>query len=375
MLLHSLKTANFRNLNAETIEFSERANFISGRNGQGKTNLLESIYWLLTLRSKRGTVQDCVRKGETAFKIESDLTFGELKHHASLEVEGKTKKLLIDGTAPKRKRDYLEQVLVVDFFPEDLLILVMEPALRRRFIDLTSVQYSLPHEEVLRRFKRTLEQRNRLLKTPYGPDPGVLETYDRSFAESAAQVLAMRLHLLYRLGKMTDEIFREGIGEIYEADIRYVSSLEEIPDSWQNETIPDPAQFREIYLDALTRNRSMDIDSGRTSVGPHRDDWRLTLDNKPVRQFASRGEVRSAMFALHLSRFHVLTEKRGIEPVVLIDDVMSELDIERRKRVLELLPPGQIFLSSCDPPPEIETLGDGELRHYVMENGTATPVD
>lgn len=373
MLLHSIKSVNFRNLKTVSLEFSDRANFISGLNGQGKTNLLESIYWLLTLRPKRGTVQDSMRKGESSFKIESDLTFGDLRHHVSLEVEGRSKKLLIDGTAPRRKRDYLEQVLVVDFFPEDLLILVMEPALRRRFIDITSAQYSLPHEEVLRRFKRLLEQRNRLLKTPGGPDRGVLESYDRPFAETAAIVTSMRLHILFKLGKLTDEIFREGIGEKYEADIRYISSLDGIPDACSDESIPDPEQFRDVYFNALKRNRSVDIESGRTSVGPHRDDWCMTLDGKPVRQFASRGEVRSAMFALHLSRFHVLTEKRGIEPVVLIDDVMSELDIDRRKRVLELLPPGQIFLSACDPPPEIEALGDGDLRRFVMENGVATP--
>jgi DNA replication and repair protein RecF len=374
LLLHSIKSVNFRNLKSGSLEFSDRANFISGRNGHGKTNLLESIYWLLSLRPKRGTVQDCVKKGESAFRIESDLTFGELKHHVNLDVEGKSKKLQIDGTQPRRKRDYLEQVLVVDFFPEDLLILVMEPALRRRFIDIASAQYSLPHEEVLRRFKRTLEQRNRLLKTPGGPDRGVLESFDRPLSESAALVTSMRLHLLSKLGKLTDELFREGIGEKYVADIRYISTLDGIPDSWADQNLPDPAQFQDIYYKALGRNRSADIDSGRTSVGPHRDDWCLTLDGKPVRQFASRGEVRSAMFALHLSRFHVLTEKRGIEPVVLIDDVMSELDIERRKRVLELLPPGQIFMSACDPPPEIEALGIGELRHFVMENGSATQV-
>jgi DNA replication and repair protein RecF len=375
LLLHSIKTINFRNLKTGTLEFSERANFISGYNGQGKTNLLESIYWLLMLRPKRGTVQDSFRKGESSLRIEADLTFGDLRHSVSLDVEGQSKRLLIDGTAPKRKRDYLEQVLVVDFFPEDLLILVMEPTLRRRFIDITCAQYSLPHEDVLRRFKRTLEQRNSLLKTLGGPDRAVLESFDRHFAESAALVTSMRLYLLHKLGKMTNEIFRDGIGEKCDSEIHYLSSLDGIPDLINGDSMPDPELFTAMYLDALSRFRSLDIESGRTMVGPHRDDWRMTLDGKPVRQFASRGEVRSAMFAMHIARFHVLTEKRGIEPVVLIDDVMSELDISRRKRVLELLPPGQIFLSACDPPSEFGSLIDGEMRHYVVENGIATMVD
>ncbi len=375
MLVHSIHPRNFRNLESARIDFSPQANFISGRNGQGKTNLLESIYWLLTLRAKRGNAQDCMRKGSEGFSIESDLTFGDLRHSVGLEVEGRSRKLLIDGSPANRRRDYLQNVLVVDFFPEDLLILIMEPALRRRFIDLTSVQYFLPHEEVLRRFKRLLEQRNRLLKTPNGPDMGVIESYDNPFAESASLVTSARLQILSKLGERMDGIFREGIGEKYEAALHYIPALEGIPEAVNPEVDPDPGSIREIYLDALRRTRGRDIESGRTTVGPHRDDWGMTLDGKTVRSFASRGEVRSSMFALHLARFHVLAEKRGIKPVVLIDDVMSELDESRRRRVMELLPPGQIFLSACDPPPEFETIGigddDDEIRHFVMEAGSA----
>jgi DNA replication and repair protein RecF len=117
--------------------------------------------------------------------------------------------------------------------------------------------------------------------------------------------------------------------------------------------------------------RRREIEARRTLVGPHRDDWGMTLDGMEIRSFGSRGEVRSAMFALHLARFHVLTQKRGISPVVLIDDVMSELDSTRRIRVLELLPPGQVFLTSCDPPPELRRFCDGELAHFEMDEGRA----
>ena len=127
-------------------------------------------------------------------------------------------------------------------------------------------------------------------------------------------------------------------------------------------------------MENLKRMRKREIEARRTLVGPHRDDWGMTLNGKEVRSFGSRGEVRSAMFALHLARFHVLTENRGIKPVVLIDDVMSELDSSRRVRVLELLPPGQVFLTACDPPPELAKFANGELAHFVMEKGKATRV-
>jgi len=369
---------NYRNLEPLELEFSPRANFISGRNGQGKTNLLEAIYWLITMRGKRGNVTDCTRRGETGFTLKSGMEFGELNHTVELHVEGRARKLTIDGSAPKRRRDYLQDVLVVDFFPEDLLILIMEPKLRRRFIDLTSVQHSLEHEEVMRRYKRVWEQRNSLLRSPNGVDRGLLSTYDEPFCEAAAKITAMRLHILAKLGARTDSIFRDGIGEKYEAVLFYKPCIEAIPERHPDaENPPDHESFREIYLEALSEGRQRDIEAGRTLVGPHRDDWGMSLDGKPVRVFASRGEVRSSMFALHLARFHILTEKRGIQPVVLIDDVMSELDVDRRRRVMELLPPGQIFLTACDPPPGTEGLDSAMgnesegMAHFRMESGKA----
>ena len=374
VLVHSIHPRNFRNLKSSPTEFSEGANFISGANGQGKTNLLEAIYWLISLRGKRGNIQDAISKGEDWFSIDGNLTFGDLKHTVSLRAEGRSKKLLIDGTTPKRRRDYLQLVLAVDFFPEDLLILIMEPSLRRRFIDLACVQYFLPHEEVLRKFKRVLTQRNSLLKMPGGPNMGVLQTFDTPFAESASEITSARLNLLAQLGKRTDEIFREGIGEKYIAALHYHPSFKNLPDRADFEKQFEPLEFRNKYLEALERSRGRDVDAGRTTVGPHLDDWGMSLDGKPVRTFASRGEVRSAMFALHLARFDVLTERRGIEPVVLIDDVMSELDSKRRARVLELLPKGQVFLTACDPPPEVVKFAS-DFAHFEMTAGEVKRVD
>jgi len=375
VLVHSLHPRNFRNLNAARVEFSDGANFIFGANGQGKTNLLEAIYWLVSLRGKRGTIQDAIRKSEDWFSIDGSLTFGDLRHSVSLRAEGRSKKLLIDGTTPKRRRDYLQLVLAVDFFPEDLLILIMEPSLRRRFIDLACVQYFLPHEEVLRKFKRVLTQRNRLLKSPDGPDINVLKTFDNPFAETASQITSARLNLLSLLGKRTDEIFREGIGEKYIASLHYHPSLRGITENTDFAEPTDPLEFHDTYIEALEKNRGRDIDAGRTTVGPHLDDWGMSLDGKPVRTYASRGEVRSAMFALHLARFDVLTEKRGIEPVVLIDDVMSELDSSRRMRVIELLPKGQVFLTACDPPPEVSHFRSGDIARFEMRDGEVMRVD
>ena len=120
MLIHSIETRYYRNLNPTRLELSDHANFISGKNGMGKTNLLEAVYWLIALRSKRGTASDCVRTGESGFHLEGEITYGDLKHSVGLTLEGRSRKLTIDGSPPKRRKDYLENVLVVDFFPEDL---------------------------------------------------------------------------------------------------------------------------------------------------------------------------------------------------------------------------------------------------------------
>ncbi|MFH1676133.1 MAG: hypothetical protein ABIC40_03825 [bacterium] len=263
----------------------------------------------------------------------------------------------------------------VKAIPEDLFILIMEPSLRRDFLDYACVQYFLPHEDSLKRFKRTIEQRNGLLRFPDRLDPKLLDNFDLPLSEYSALIAAARLQLLSELSEKTDEIFREGIGEKYKAELNYVSSVDGIPSSIRFGEPIDLKDFAEIYLREFAKRRNSDIESGRTSAGPHRDDWSMTLNGKPVRSLASRGEVRSAMFALHLARFHVLSEKRGIKPVVLIDDVMSELDSQRRRRILELLPEGQIFLSSCDPLPESVKIAGDKAAYFTMEKGTAQRTD
>jgi len=375
VIIHSIKTFNFRNLESSSLEFSPHANFISGLNGQGKTNLLEAIYWISALNGKKGTASDAYKYGERSFRISADITFEGIRHTVDLHVEGRSRKLTIDGSPPKRKRDYLRNVLVVDFFPEDLLILLMEPALRRRFLDIACTQFDLTHEEVLRRFKRTLEQRNSLLKNEEFIDPGVIDTFDRPLAELSAQITISRLILLENLGKRTDEIFREGIGEKYAAELSYLTSVDGIPSRADPETANQASTYNKIYYDLYSENRQRDFLAKRTTSGPHRDDFAMTLNGKTVRTFASRGEVRSAMFALHLARFHVLAEKRKIEPVVLIDDVMSELDHNRRQRVLELLPPGQVFLTSCDPPENLDSIVPGEIFHFEVDGGKVRSLD
>jgi len=372
--LHSIHPRNFRNLDNIRLEFSSHANFISGLNGQGKTNLLEAVYWLLTLRGKRGNVSECTGKGADGFTLNAQMTWDAIRHRINLKVEGRSKKLLIDESPLKRRRDYLENVLVVDFFPEDLLILIMEPQLRRRFLDLACVQYHLPHEETLRRYRKLREQRNGLLKQNGYVDPKLLDSYDQPMAEAASMVTSARLNLLGLLGERTNEIFREGIGEKYKTALQYITSIEGIPGEAGGGSEFDPLEFSDLYHEELKRTRGRDMEAGLTTTGPHRDDWGMTLDGKAVRAFASRGEVRSAMFALHLARFHVLADRRGIRPVVLIDDVMSELDSSRRVRVLELLPPGQIFLTACDPPPEISAISGNDLAHFNMSKGKAERV-
>jgi len=375
VIIHSINPLNFRNLAHKRLEFSPGCNFITGFNGQGKTNLLEALFFILSLKTKRGSVSDNIRKGADSFEIDSSVTFGQLKHRVNFSAEGRKRKLLIDDSPIKRRREYLEQVLAVDFFPEDLLILIMEPSLRRDFIDYACVQYFLPHEDTLKRFKRTIEQRNGLLRFPDRLDQNLLDNFDSPLSEYSALIAIARLQLLSELSEKTDEIFREGIGEKYKAELNYVSSVDGIPQSIRPGESIDHTDFAGIYLSEFRKRRKQDIESGRTSAGPHRDDWSMTLNGKPVRSYASRGEVRSAMFALHLARFHVLSEKRGIKPVVLIDDVMSELDSQRRSRILELLPEGQIFLSSCDPLPETGKIADENSAHFLMEKGLARGID
>ncbi len=317
-------------------------NFLYGRNGQGKTNLVEAVYFLATLDFHRGQAADFIRRDADRATISADVEVDDLHRHIEIVLEGRKRTVVVDGDPVRRVRDYLGRVLAVAFFPEDMQILLMEPALRRRWLDTLLTLYHLPYRETLNKARKALDSRNRLLREPDRPKPALFQSIEGVLAPLAAEIMVRRREMLAILDEMLKRIYKDDFGGAGMPSVVYEPSFGKMKSTSKPELSSE-------YLDTLIALRERDIAAGTTLTGPHRDDFSLVLDSKVVRTHASRGEVRTALFCLNLAKVFILREKYKQEPIIILDDVLSELDSERKKKVLSCLPEkSQVFITSTE---------------------------
>jgi DNA replication and repair protein RecF len=362
-----LQLRDIRNIAYCEIEPAPGLNYIYGSNAQGKTNLIEAIHFLATLDIHRGQTSDFIRNDAERGNIAANVEVDDLHRRIEITVEKRRSAIVVDGDAVRRSRDYLGRVLSVAFFPEDMLILLMEPALRRRWLDKFLGTYHLPYRETVSDAKKALESRNSLLREPMRPEPTLFDSIESVLAPLAAKIMVGRREII---GVLTEELAR-----IYSDDFAGsgTPSLEYKP-SFKPAEAGNTEVLAEAYRQALKEGRERDIAVTSTLVGPHRDDFILSIDSQPVRTFASRGEVRTALFSLNIAKLSILREKYGNDPIVLLDDVLSELDFDRRRMVISALPKGsQIFITSTEKDDEIISLNSGSAVWYV-ENGKVEKV-
>lgn len=340
-------------------------NFLYGRNGQGKTNLVEAIYFIATLDFHRGQAGDFIRKGERKAALTAEVEIDGLHRRIEITIEGKRRSVTVDGDPVRRVKDYLGRVLAVAFFPEDMQILLMEPALRRRWLDNLLTLYHLPYRDTLNKAKKALDSRNQLLREQVLPKAALFNSIERVLAPIAAEIMVRRREMLAILDDKLREIFTRDFDGSGEPTVAYQPSFNGAHNGGQD-------AIAQAYIESLLAVRDRDIAVGTTLTGPHRDDFILSLDSKAVRTHASRGEVRTALFSLNLAKMHILREKYGQDPIVILDDVLSELDSDRRGKVLGSLPPGsQVFITSTEKDANIGSISNPVAFWYV-DNGVIT---
>jgi DNA replication and repair protein RecF len=329
-----------------------------GDNGQGKTNVLEAVAWLATLASFRGAPPDAmVRRGadRAVIRAEGQREGRGILIEAEL-VPGGRNRVLVNRQPLKRARDLLGVLRVTVFSPDDLELIKGGPAERRRYLDDALVA-SHPRYDALRSdVDKVLKQRNALLKGAGGrldeSAAFTLDVWDAKLAESGGALASARQNLLARLAPV--------LSETYDA---VASGSSEITATYS-------AEWERLGLaEALAASRHDDVRRGVSTVGPHRDDVELAIGGMPARTHASQGEQRSLALALRLAAHRVITEVTGSAPVLLLDDVFSELDPERSDALLANLPAGQTLLTSASglPPKAAPEL---VLR---ITDGTITP--
>ncbi len=344
MRLQHLAARGFRNLADFEFVLPERGIALLGANAQGKTNLLEAVYYPVLFRSLRGAPdQEVLRYGETAFKVEAGVEDGDASAVSAIyHAAGRRKQISVDGEEPARLADAVGGWLAVSFLPADVGLASGSAVERRRYLDRLLSLADPRYLRSLGRYRAALSQRNSALRQGR---PELAEAFDAHLAQAGAEIVAAREGWI----EGAADQFRgelELLGECGPAALRYRGDAE----------LAD----RAAWAPALESARAADRSRCTTTVGPHRDDFTLEIGGRPIRDFGSTGQQRSAAVALKLIEIASLRAARGTEPALLLDDVFAELDRERQGRLARrLLGDGarQVFLTAPrrdELPPELE---------------------
>jgi DNA replication and repair protein RecF len=330
---------------------------IVGRNGQGKTNLLEAVAHLAGTSLRGATTEAMVRVGAERAVVRAEATRGprELLVEAELALRGRSR-MQLNRQPVKRRRDLLEALAVTVFSPDDLVLVKGGPGERRRWLDEAAAAIDPRSDAVRSDVERILKQRNALLKQSRGrldeASALTLDVWDDRLARAGEALAVGREAALAQLEPRLTEAYLDLAGRPLPVGAGYVAP-------WRGPGLAG----------ALAEAREQDLRRGITTVGPHRDDVALALDGLPARTHASQGEQRSLALALRLAVHRAVTEATGESPILLLDDVLSELDEHRTEALLAHLPPGQTLLTTAGPLPR-QTEPALVLR---VEDGTVAP--
>lgn len=337
MSYHSLTLQNFRNYDTHSVQLTSGVNIIVGPNGSGKTNLLEALYVISTGTSFRATDRDLVRHGSDWFRIEALYNDDERMLTYSLVDIQSPKHFSLDGT--KRVRlSHQQKVPVVLFEPDHLRLLSGSPASRREYLDSVLGRLQPDFARSRSQFERALLQRNNILKHAQRRSAALddqLFVWNIKLAELSTNIAERRLGLIDFMNQHIDELY---------------SHIADVPSNVHLEYESDISlsDYKQAMLSQLETNLDQDISRGFTGVGPHRDDFSLHLNGARSSVTASRGEMRSLLLTLKMIELSLLQEQYNYPPLLLLDDVFSELDSVRRRTLAALAKPYQTIITTTD---------------------------
>ena len=326
-MVRRLRVRGWRNLEEEEVALGERVTVLFGRNGQGKSNVVEAIYCAITFRSFRtNSSSDLIMWGREGAVLEAGIRLRGLDRALRIAVGVGRKSSTLDGKSVRRDAEVLDGAAVVLFGPDDLRLLKAPAAERRRAIDraVFAVQRTYFREAIA--FERALKARNGLLRRGEF-SPALLESYDETLAQTGARIVVRRRKLAGALAPRFSRGFAEIHGEA-SAALRYRSAESIEAASCEGEVI-------EAIRRGLEEGRAVDARRGFTGFGPQTDDLEVMLDDRLAKEHGSQGQLRSLVLALKFAELRLVEESTGETPVLLLDDVASELDEGRRERLFE----------------------------------------
>ncbi|MBQ5322829.1 MAG: DNA replication/repair protein RecF [Oscillospiraceae bacterium] len=367
MIFRKIYLKNFRNIEEMELLPGEKVNIICGENAQGKTKLMEALWLFTGAKSFRQTKDlEFIRFGEEKANLKAEFFSENREQNAEISFSP-SKSLKKNGIDIKSSAEYAGTIGGVVFSPSHMNLFRDGPKERRRLIDTSLCQLYPKYLSVLADYKKVLDQRNTVLKDAryHSGLIDMIDIYDEQLARLGGTIIRTRVSYCESLNKKAAEIYKGMSGAREEFFAEYITTV--LSEDEHADSSMSTADFAQKFYDALQSSRNYDFEHGSTSVGPHRDDLEVTLDKMPVRSFGSQGQQRSCILSLKLGEAKMLGEAMGEPPLILLDDVMSELDSLRRDYILNSIGESQIFLTCCDKE-LFSGLEDGKV--FIMQKGS-----
>lgn len=340
MKLTKIDITNFRNYDKISLEF-DNINVLIGKNGVGKTNILESIYVLAITKSHRSYLdKNLIKENETFAKIMGSVNKNNKKNTYELIISPKGKKVSINKNTFKRISDYLSNFTAILFCPDDLELIKGSPSERRKFLNIEIGQLDNKYISNLNDYNLLIKNRNEYLKniTINNYNIDYLNVINSQIAAKASVIYDYRYRFLKKLEAILVKMYEEQFNLTIK--IKFNNNCD---------IIDENDDIKNKILNKLSNNLKKDIIFGSTQYGPHKDDFDIILDGKNVRDYGSQGQQRLVVLGLKISELSIFKEITGEYPVLLLDDVFSELDIEKRNKIIKLVNDDvQVFITSTD---------------------------
>lgn len=373
MFAKKIELNYFRNYRELSIEFDKGLNIICGENAQGKTNLLEALYFCATGRSHRTKKEKDLLYNEAPEAKNASEAFVSIKLEYIKEANNREEKIQvilgnlfnkaqgkevkIDGEKLKRNNDIFGNFLVAAFTPEDLSLVKDGPDVRRKFMDMALCQIDKIYLNDLQQYCRVLRERNEVLKNAdVRPELlDIINEYNRQLARYGLSVVDRRKEYLNKLSEHAIKIHTDLSGQKDSLKIKYAGTA---------------VDSEEKYLICLENMTERDLANGFTGYGPHRDDISITVNDKDARSFGSQGQQRTVALSMKLAEFEMIAEETGEKPVLLLDDVMSELDENRQKELLSYIKENQTIITCTGAEASFTKLAEAATigKFYIVKN-------
>ena len=367
MRINNLKLVNYRNYDSLLVDFNKNINLILGKNGQGKTNIVESLTLMSIGKSFRtNRDRELIKFGSENLYAGCSFSRNGIDKKIEVVVTKDKKGIKVNGVSIKSIQELLGNLNVVVFSPEDLKLVKDGPRERRVFIDKEISQIMPRYYRILTNYNKILNQRNKLLKL-HKVDASLLEVYDCTLAEFGGEIYLIRMRFIEKLSEISNKLHKSLTSEKENLTIKYKNQLD-------IDTSTPLLEIRNQMMDKLMSSREQDMMNRNTKIGPHRDDLGIFINDIDVRLYGSQGQQRTASISLKLSEIELIKRELGDYPVLILDDVFSELDQNRQKMLVEKLKDIQMFVTSADPLHK-NILGKDGYTIFYIDSGKVLKVE